>query len=165
VVDRSQESGAQQLLWVVPVFHEGDQTYFAEEVARVAAIVEYLTQGGCGWINRLGGRRPLTSDDILIVTPYDDQVTRLKQRLPGARVGTVDKFQGQEAAVVIYSMTTSAPEDAPRGIEFLYKLNRFNVATSRARCACIVVARGFCRRNAAHPGKRSLQTPCVAMPN
>ena len=61
-------------------------------------------------------------------------------RLPkGARVGTVDKFQGQEAAVVIYSLTTSSPEDAPRGMEFLYSLNRFNVATSRAMSNVIVV--------------------------
>ena len=61
-------------------------------------------------------------------------------RLPQARVGTVDKFQGQEAAVVIYSMTTSSAEEAPRGMEFLYSLNRLNVATSRARCVCILVA-------------------------
>src|SRR2546428_11611795 len=61
-------------------------------------------------------------------------------RLPReARIGTVDRFQGQEAPVVIYSMTTSTPEDAPRGMEFLYSPNRFNVATSRAKCACIVV--------------------------
>jgi uncharacterized protein len=60
--------------------------------------------------------------------------------LPGARVGTVDRFQGQEAPVVIYSMTTSSPEDAPRGMEFLYSRNRLNVATSRARCAAILVA-------------------------
>jgi uncharacterized protein len=60
--------------------------------------------------------------------------------LPACRVGTVDKFQGQEAPVVIYSMTSSSPEDAPRGMEFLYSLNRLNVATSRAKCACILVA-------------------------
>ena len=67
---------------------------------------------------------------------------RLAERLEGtgAQVGTVDKFQGQEAPVVIYSMATSRPEDAPRGMEFLYSLNRLNVATSRARCAAIVVA-------------------------
>ena len=66
----------------------------------------------------------------------------LTERLEGAgaRVGTVDKFQGREAPVVIYSMATSRPEDAPRGMEFLYSLNRLNVATSRARCAAIVVA-------------------------
>ena len=55
------------------------------------------------------------------------------------KIGTVDKFQGQEEAVVIYSMTTSSPEDAPRGMEFLYSLNRLNVATSRAKTAVIVV--------------------------
>ena len=58
----------------------------------------------------------------------------------GARVGTVDKFQGQEAPIVFYSMTTSSPEDAPRGMEFLYSLNRLNVAISRARCIAVVVA-------------------------
>jgi uncharacterized protein len=55
--------------------------------------------------------------------------------LPGVRVGTVDRFQGQEAPVVIYSLTTSTPQDAPRGMDFLYNGNRFNVATSRAKCA------------------------------
>ena len=78
-------------------------------------------------------------DDILIVTPYNAQVSDLGNRLPGARVGTVDKFQGQEAPVVIYSLTTSSPEEAPRGMEFLYSLHRLNVATSRARAACILV--------------------------
>ena len=76
-------------------------------------------------------------EDILVVAPYNAQVFELVHSLPrGARVGTVDKFQGQEAPVVIYSMTTSSPEDAPRGMEFLYSGNRFNVATSRAQCAC-----------------------------
>jgi uncharacterized protein len=83
----------------------------------------------------------MTVGDVLIVAPYNAHVTRLIERLgPAARVGTVDKFQGQEAPVVIYSMATSRPEDAPRGMEFLYSLNRLNVATSRARCAAILVA-------------------------
>jgi superfamily I DNA and/or RNA helicase len=79
---------------------------------------------------------------VLIVAPYNAQVSRLARALKdtGALVGTVDKFQGQEVPVVIYSMVTSRPEDAPRGMEFLYSLNRLNVATSRARCAAIVVA-------------------------
>ena len=126
-------------LWFVPVAHEGNQSHSAEEIERVAAIVDILTQPGTSWTDRDGRQQPLTRDEILIVAPYNDQVNRLLQRLPGAKVGTVDKFQGQQAAVVIYSMTTSTPEDAPRGMEFLYNLNRFNVATSRARCACIVV--------------------------
>ena len=65
----------------------------------------------------------------------------LTARLPGgARIGTVDRFQGQEAPVVIYTTASSSPGDAPRGMSFLYDPNRFNVATSRARCACILVA-------------------------
>ena len=88
-------------------------------------------------------RRPLTWNDVLIVAPYNAQVGAIRELLPDAardRVGTVDKFQGQQAAVAIYSMTTSSPEDAPHGMEFLYTLNRLNVATSRAKCLAIVVA-------------------------
>jgi predicted RecB family nuclease len=126
-------------LWFVPVIHDGNQSYSVEEVEEVAAIVEFLTRPGSTWTDRCGKEKNLTVTDILIVAPYNDQVNRLKDRLPDAHVGTVDKFQGQEAAVVIYSMTASSSEDAPRGMEFLYNLNRFNVATSRAHCACIVV--------------------------
>ena len=77
-----------------------------------------------------------------MIAPYNAQVARLEERLGrrGIRVGTVDKFQGQQAPIVIYSMATSRPEDAPRGMEFLYNLNRLNVATSRAQCACVLVA-------------------------
>jgi predicted RecB family nuclease len=126
-------------LWFVPVVHEGNQSYSTEEVEEVSAIIEHLTRAGSTWTDRRGTQKSLTVRDILIVAPYNDQVNRLKERLPDANVGTVDKFQGQEAAVVIYSMTASSSEDAPRGMEFLYNLNRFNVATSRAYCACIVV--------------------------
>jgi uncharacterized protein len=86
------------------------------------------------------GRRRVTLDDVLIVTPYNAQVREIGEALPLARVGTVDKFQGQEAAVSIYSMATSSIEEAPRGMEFLYNLHRLNVATSRARCVAVVVA-------------------------
>jgi predicted RecB family nuclease len=126
-------------LWLVPTTHEGNQTYSPEEVDRIAQIVELLTQPASSWTDRHGRVQRLTLDHILVVAPYNDQVNRLSERLPTAKVGTVDRFQGQEAPVVIYSLTTSAPEDAPRGMEFLYNLNRFNVATSRARCAVIMV--------------------------
>jgi uncharacterized protein len=78
----------------------------------------------------------------LVVAPYNAQVALLAERVTprGVRVGTVDRFQGQEAPVVIYSLATSTPNEAPHGMEFLYSLNRLNVATSRARCACILVA-------------------------
>ena len=83
----------------------------------------------------------MTASDVLVVAPYNAQVTLLEERLgpKGVHAGTVDRFQGQGRPVVIYSMTTSAPEEAPHGMEFLYSLNRLNVATSRARCACILV--------------------------
>lgn len=126
-------------LWFVPVNHEGNQNSSPEEVERVAGIVDSLLEPGIMWIDDAGNRRQLEREDILIVAPYNAQVSDLASRLVGARVGTVDKFQGQEAAIVIYSLTTSSPEDAPRGMEFLYSLNRLNVATSRARAAVIVV--------------------------
>ena len=80
-------------------------------------------------------------DNILVVTPYNMQVNLLKRILPeGARIGTVDKFQGQEAEAVIISMATSNADTMPRYIEFLYSKNRLNVAVSRARCLAILVA-------------------------
>ncbi len=87
-----------------------------------------------------GEERPIGWDDVLVITPYNAQVGAIALRLPEARVGTVDKFQGQEAPVSIYSMATSSPEDAPRGMDFLYSRHRLNVATSRARCVAVVVA-------------------------
>ena len=126
-------------LWFLPVAHDGNQSSSPEEVLAVAALAERLTAGDVRWRKRDGSEHPLRLEDILIIAPYNAQVADLSARLPGARVGTVDRFQGQEAPVVVYSMTTSSPADAPRGMEFLYSLNRFNVATSRARCACVVV--------------------------
>ena len=101
-----------------------------------------FTAPGVRWIDEDGKENIITGQDILVVSPYNAQVSRLQVRLASTavRVGTVDKFQGQEAPIVIYSMATSRPEDAPRGMEFLYSLNRLNVATSRARCAAILVA-------------------------
>ena len=122
----------------LPVLHNGNQSSSDEEADRVAALVKELT-GGATWIDQKGQKNLITQDDVLIIAPYNAQVFKIQERLPGARVGTVDKFQGQEAAVVIYSMATSTPEDAPHGMEFLYSLNRLNVATSRARCVCILV--------------------------
>ncbi len=84
--------------------------------------------------------RPLTLDDIVVVAPYNAHVACLVEALPpGARVGTVDRFQGQEAAVSIFSMATSSVEDLPRNLEFLFSLNRLNVAVSRARAVSILV--------------------------
>lgn len=127
-------------LWFVPVEHDGNRNSSAEEVELVSAIVAGLLKPGVEWFRGAGNKRPLKKDDILIVAPYNAQVSDLCARLPGMAIGTVDKFQGQQAPVVIYSLTTSSPEDAPRGMEFLYSLNRLNVATSRAMSNVIVVA-------------------------
>jgi uncharacterized protein len=110
------------------------------EAAAVAGLVRTLVEGDATWTDASGIVRPVGWDDVLIVAPYNAQVGAIRRLLPdGARVGTVDKFQGQEAPVSLYSLTTSSPELAPRGLDFLYSRNRLNVATSRARCIAIVV--------------------------
>ena len=123
----------------VPVSHDGNQARALEEVAAVEQLVTALTADGMTWRTATGATHPLARGDLMIVAPYNAQVTALAERLPGVRVGTVDKFQGQQAPVVIVSMTTSTPEDAPRGMDFLYSGNRLNVATSRAKALCILV--------------------------
>ena len=91
--------------------------------------------------DKTGAEHPLELENILVVAPYNVQVNLLKRCLrEGARVGTVDKFQGQEAEVVIVSMTTSSGEYMPRFMDFLYSKNRLNVALSRARSLAIVIA-------------------------
>ena len=123
----------------LPVMHEGNQSSSPEEADQIRDLVAEIMKAAPTWINREGVEAALGLDDILIIAPYNAQVFALQERIPGARIGTVDKFQGQEAPIVIYSMTTSSHADAPRGIEFLYSPNRFNVATSRAKCVCILI--------------------------
>jgi len=123
-----------------PVVHSGNQSSSPEEAEVVRSLVSDVLALHPTWINREGREAPLVLADILIIAPYNAQVFELQTRLPSARVGTVDKFQGQEAPLVIYSMTTSSHADAPRGMDFLYSLNRLNVATSRAQCICVLVA-------------------------
>lgn len=130
-------------LHLVPVEHEGNQAQSTEEVDAVAEVIASLLQPGVEWTDASGATRALKADDILVVAPYNAQVSALRHRLAVLQVqhvGTVDKFQGQQAPVVIYSCTSSSPEDAPRGMGFLYDPHRFNVATSRARAVVIVVA-------------------------
>jgi uncharacterized protein len=140
-------------LRVVDVVHEGNDNSSLEEANTVADIVAELHTGQ--WRDADGDLAVIGLGGILIVTPFNAQVREieaaLKARgLAGAKVGTVDKFQGQEAPVVLYSTASSTAEDAPRGMEFLYDLRRLNVATSRARCLAILVSspelvRVFCR--------------------
>lgn len=132
----------------VDVEHVGRTQRAPEEANRLA--VTYRALVGSHWIDRHGERRDMGAEDILVVSPYNMQVELLRRTLPeGARVGTVDKFQGQEAAVVLISMATSSGDDLPRNIEFLYSRNRMNVAISRARCLAVIYA-----------NPRLLEIPC-----
>jgi predicted RecB family nuclease len=125
-------------LFYVAVKHRGNSNKSNEEIDTVAGIVSMLMNGS--YTDASKNTRPLSKEDILIVAPYNAQVSALIDKLPGFRIGTVDKFQGQEAPVVIYSMTSSSHEDAPRGMSFLFSPNRLNVATSRAKSVSILVA-------------------------
>jgi uncharacterized protein len=110
-----------------------------EEADAIAKTYSDLLR--CDWVNEKGVQKPVSVADILVVSPYNMQVELLRSILPaGARVGTVDKFQGQEGAAVLISMATSSADDMPRQIEFLYSRNRLNVAISRARCLAVIFA-------------------------
>jgi uncharacterized protein len=118
--------------------HEGHRTAAPEEAKKVAEEIERLV--GTPYVEN-GVERPLNYSDFIVVAPYNSHVRCLREALPEAvRVGTVDKFQGQEATVSFFSMASSSGEDVPRGIDFLFSRNRLNVAVSRARCLAYVVA-------------------------
>jgi uncharacterized protein len=129
----------------LPVAHAGNDTRSIEEAEAIVEVVRDLLEGGARWTNRHGVEAPLRLEDVVIVAPYNAHVDQVAATLAsagfaGARVGTVDKFQGQEAPLSIYAMGSSSPEDAPRGLEFLYSLNRLNVATSLVRCMALAAA-------------------------
>ena len=125
----------------VGVITTGEDNASPVEAEAVAAVARSIVEAGTTWVDEHGIEAAVGWADILIVAPYNAQVGELKRRLPpDARVGTVDKFQGQEAPISIYSMTTSSPELAPRGMDFLYSRHRLNVATSRARCTAVIAA-------------------------
>jgi hypothetical protein len=144
----SHETCAQQatefgtgLRWL-PVRHDGCSTESVEEAEVVAREVDRML--GTEWTNQHGETRPLEAADMMVVAPYNDQVnligrTLFDRGLGDVPVGTVDRFQGQETAVVVYTMTASSASDAPRGMDFLFSQNRLNVAISRARCLAYLV--------------------------
>jgi uncharacterized protein len=129
-------------LRAIPVEHVGNGRESAEEAARIRDEVALLLEGT--FVRKDEAAARLTQRDILIVTPYNAQRKAIESVLRAAgfadvRVGTVDKFQGQEAPVVFYSMATSSGDDLPRNMEFLFDKNRFNVAISRAQCVSVLV--------------------------
>jgi uncharacterized protein len=126
----------------LPVEHDANYRASTEEAAAIVTAAGDLLHGSV----TVGTQppRPLKQHDILVVSPYNAQRTRLRQQLAAAglgdiRVGTVDKFQGQETPVVFYSMATSSGATLPRDLEFLFEKNRLNVAISRAQCLTVLV--------------------------
>lgn len=134
--------GGTGIRWL-PVPHAGDDSSSVAEAETVIAVIEELLDRD--WVDRHGHRRQLELADIVVVAPYNAQVAAIEaaaERRLGraAQVGTVDRFQGQEAPVAIYSMAASSADDAPRGMAFLYDGHRMNVAVSRAMGLALVVA-------------------------
>lgn len=122
-----------------PVEHDGNIQQSDEEVQRVTALYEELR--GRFYTDKEGVTRPLALEDFMFIAPYNAQVRTLQAALPdGARVGSVDKFQGQEAPVCILSLCSSYGEYGSRGLAFILDRNRINVAISRAQCLAMVVA-------------------------
>jgi predicted RecB family nuclease len=137
VIGPDDELSGSGLRWM-PVRHVGRSNASPEEAAVAGEVVRDLMSRS--FRDRTGAERPIRAADILVVSPYNAQVALLRQVLPtDVRAGTVDKFQGQEAPVVIYSMATSTPDDMPRDMTFLFSQNRFNVATSRAQALVVLV--------------------------
>jgi superfamily I DNA and/or RNA helicase len=121
----------------LPVDHSGNAAASSEEAAAIVAEIAKMV--GSSWTDRCGETKPLRQSDFMVVAPYNAQVRRIRDALRPANladveVGTVDKFQGREAAVLFYSMATSSVDHVPRSLEFLFSRNRLNVAI-RARCA------------------------------
>jgi uncharacterized protein len=134
---------------LIEVSHTGNSQSSFEEVDAIRREIEQLV--GKTFRDRDGNERYLKLSDILVVAPYNLQVNALKAGLPpGTRVGTVDKFQGQEAPVCLISMTSSSADEIPRGVDFLFSLNRINVAVSRAQVLSLVFA-----------SPRLLEVPCT----
>jgi hypothetical protein len=128
------------------VLHRGNSNRSPEEVETIVCLIAELgldrdaTSAFATFTDRHGATRPLTRSDLLVVAPYNAQVAALRRALPPEiRVGTVDKFQGRQAPIVVYSLTSSSADDAPRGLEFLLSPNRLNVAISRAQALSILV--------------------------
>jgi predicted RecB family nuclease len=135
----------------IPTEHSGNSTSSEEEAVAIGDEIERLLTGT--WTDKHGVTRPIQREDVMVVAPFNAQVKALVDHFQnrglaearphsqgcGVRVGTVDKFQGQEAPVVFFSMASSSGADAPRGIDFLMSRNRLNVAVSRAQCLAYLV--------------------------
>ena len=123
----------------IPVAHKGRSQSSSEEVVVVQVLIDELKTGS--FIDKNRQTRAITEQYIRVITPYNMQVNLLKEKLKGdLKIGTIDKFQGQEAPVVIIAMAVSDVAESPRGLDFVFDMHRLNVAISRAQALAIVVA-------------------------
>jgi predicted RecB family nuclease len=140
---RNQTTNAGTGLRWLKADHHGNSTSSTEEADMVARVIAELM--GTPWTNFKGEVNPLKPDDFMVLAPYNDQVRTIRRLLDsdpltaGVPVGTVDKFQGGQAAVVLFSMATSTSAEMVRSADFLFSRNRLNVAISRARCLAYLI--------------------------
>lgn len=144
VVESRNIEGIRNGVYFSEVTHQDCQKESGEEASEICRIIKSFV--GMNYKEGEGVERLITEEDVIVLAPYGDQVSRIKEelyrkRIEGVEVGTVDKFQGKEAPIAIYSMTSSTPEDIPTGrYEFIFSPNRLNVAVSRAKCVAVIVA-------------------------
>ena len=148
---------------LIAVDHEGRAQDCPEEIEAIRGAVKNLLQGS--WTDREGTTRKITAADIIVVAPYNVQVNALTDALPGIRVGTVDRFQGQEAPVALVSMTASSAEETSRGLDFLLSRERLNVAISRGKALSLVFASPrLCETSCATTEQMRLVNTLCALP-
>ena len=155
----SKENGINQIFWgktfksntgkIIPnngvhfemVSHEGNSQESQTEIDKIKEIIDSLTNSEFQYLSDGKIKKgKITKKEIIVIAPYNKQVQKLQDCLnEKAKISTVDKFQGREAAVAIFSLTSSSGNDAPRGLNFLLETNRLNVAISRAKCLSIIV--------------------------
>jgi len=151
-------------LYFLPVVHSGNQNCSPEEAKAIGALVRAILASNATWVDREGTEKPITLDDVVIITPYNAQVFEIQQCLPGARVGTVDKFQGQEAAISIYSTATSVTLMLRAGWSFsTASTGSMSRPPAPSECRSLSRRRASSRRSAAHRGKFSWRTPSAAI--
>ena len=144
VVESRSIEGIRNGVYFSEVTHQDCQKESGQEAAEICRIIRSFV--GMNYTEGEDAERLITEKDVIVLAPYGDQVSRIKEelyqkRIKGVKVGTVDKFQGKEAPIAVYSMTSSTPEDIPTGrYEFIFSPNRLNVAVSRAKCVAVIVA-------------------------
>lgn len=125
-------------IFYIQADHQGDSQKSTEEADLIDDLITQFT--GKDFYNEKGEKRTISKNDVLVVSPYNIQTNYLISRFNKlARIGTIDKFQGQQGSITIVSMTSSDPDCLPRNLDFLFDKNRLNVSISRSQLISIVI--------------------------